>query len=116
MKVIVAGSRHFNNKNFIWDIIDNSPFPITELVHGCAKGVDTIAGEWALHNKISVKEFPANWEKYGKGAGPVRNMEMAKYADALIAIIFENSRGTMNMIQTALKLGLHVFVINPDKL
>jgi len=114
MKVIVAGSRHFNDADIIYSVIKKSPWAITELVHGCARGVDTTAGQWAKENSIPVKEFPADWSQFGKAAGPIRNTQMAEYSDALIAIMFDGSRGTKNMIQTALNKNLQIFVVNMD--
>lgn len=115
MKIIVAGSRHLDNKETVFSIIDESPFDITELVHGAAKGVDTLAGEWAIENNIALSIFPADWTSHGKAAGPIRNGLMAKYADGLIAIMWEDwktSRGTKNMIDQALRNNLQVFVVN----
>jgi hypothetical protein len=54
--------------------------------------------------------FPADWKTHGKAAGPIRNRQMAKNAEALIALWDGNSRGTKNMIETATKLGLKVYV------
>ena len=53
---------------------------------------------WAIENGIPIKEFPANWQEFGRAAGPIRNGEMADYADALIAIWDGRSRGTADMI------------------
>jgi hypothetical protein len=110
MRVIIAGSRHCKDLNILKLAISNSPFDITEVVSGGAKGVDTMGEEWAKRNGIPVKIFPANWSKYGRGAGPIRNAEMANYADALIAIAYSGSRGTRNMIQHAMNKGLEVHV------
>jgi hypothetical protein len=74
--------------------------PITEVVCGMAKGADTFGMKWAICDAgIPVKKFPADWETYETRAGPIRNGEMADYADGLIAFIWDGSRGTANMIQ-----------------
>jgi hypothetical protein len=80
--------------------------PITEVVSGKAKGADAFGEWWASEHGIPVKEFPANWALYGRSAGPIRNRQMAEYADALIA--FPGGRGTSHMIQTAKELGLTI--------
>ena len=110
MKTIVAGSRDIKDFDTVKKAIDKSGFKITEIVSGTAIGVDQIGEVWAKKNKITVKRFPANWELYGKSAGYIRNSEMAKYADALIAVWDGSSYGTRNMIDEARKKGLEVFV------
>jgi len=81
-----------------------------EIVSGKAKGADTFGEEFARVWSIPVKEFPADWDQYGKAAGHRRNYEMAKYADVLIAFWDGESRGTRDMIDTALREGLEIHV------
>lgn len=116
MKVIVAGSRHFSDKAFIREVLDDSPFPITELVCGMARGVDSIARDWAIDNDIPVKEFPAAWELYGKRAGGMRNLEMAKYGDAAIVMMLDSSKGSASMIKIGLQKNLQMFILNINSL
>ena len=84
---------------------------VSEVVCGEARGVDEMGKKAAQAKNIPVKSFPADWSKHGKSAGPIRNREMAEYADALVAIWDGKSKGTKNMIDTAKKLGLKVFVL-----
>jgi len=116
MKVIIAGSRTITDRKLVEVAIKASGFTITEVVCGMARGVDTVGFNWAKDNNIPVKEFPANWNKYGRSAGPIRNKEMADYAEALIAVMVPGSRGTKNMVETATKLGLkvHLMKINEN--
>lgn len=104
MKVIIAGSRTITDRKLVEEAIEASCFSITEVVCGMARGVDTVGFNWAKDNNIPVKEFPADWEKYGRAAGPIRNKQMAEYADALIAVMAPNSKGTQNMVETARNL------------
>lgn len=69
-----------------------------------------LAEEYAFLHQIPFKLFQADWEKYGKAAGPMRNREMAKYANALLAFD-KGTKGTQNMIDTARKYHLRGFVI-----
>ena len=96
--------------DLLCDGINASNFLITEVVCGLAKGADTWGAEWARGLNIPVKEFPADWNKYGRAAGPIRNKQMADYADAAIVFIWDNSRGSKNMIETMQKLGKPVYV------
>jgi hypothetical protein len=100
MKVIIAGSRNIIDYgvHYVIEAVKESGFKITEEVCGMARGIDWCGKIWAEANEIPVKKFPANWKRYGKAAGPIRNKEMMEYADALIAIWDEKSRGTLDMI------------------
>jgi len=107
MKVIIAGGRDFNNYNVLCAILNSMrKLPmyygpkLEEIVSGDAKGADTLGSHWAIEHNIPVKHFPAEWDKYGKNAGFIRNAEMGEYADALIAFWDGKSKGTKHMIQT----------------
>jgi hypothetical protein len=114
MRVIIAGGRDIRGvmaNRLVEAAIsacgwDNE---ITEVVHGNAVGIDT-AADHVCSERWPVIPVPAEWDKYGRSAGPIRNKKMADMADALIAIWDGNSRGTKNMIETAKKKGLKVFV------
>ena len=109
MKVIIAGSRTITDARLVEDAIRLSGFHITEVVCGCADGVDKLGEAWAIYNQIPVARFPADWNTHGKAAGPIRNEQMAKAADALICVWDGVSRGSRNMIRTAIKAVLPVF-------
>ncbi len=90
---------------------------ITEVVCGEARGVDTLGKQWAQKHNIPVKSFPANWDKYGKAAGYIRNEDMADYADSLIAVIYiedqyrmVGTRGTTHMINLAKEKGIPFYI------
>ena len=113
LKTIIAGSRDIGSqiaRKYISQAVKDSGFNITEVVSGGARGIDHMGEMYAYGNSLDLKVFPANWNEHGKAAGPIRNQEMAKYADALIAIWDGKSRGTKNMINNAKKAGLEVFV------
>jgi hypothetical protein len=110
MKVIIAGGREITNYDLVTCAITRSEFEITEVVSGMARGVDTLAVKYAKDNNLILKEFPADWKKHGKKAGPIRNSEMANYADALIAVWDGKSKGTNNMINQAINRKLKVYI------
>ena len=83
---------------------------ISEVISGTANGADRLGENFAAHYSIKLTRFPTDWQCYGRSAGIIRNREMAQYADALIALWDGESRGTANMIKTAKKEGLSVFV------
>ena len=110
MKVIIAGSRTITDFFVVQKAIEKSVLNITEVVSGCAKGVDKLGEMWADQNNIPVKRFPAKWEVYGKKAGSIRNREMSEYGDALIACWNLESPGTQDMITKMRELGKFVYV------
>lgn len=112
MKTIIAGSRHFQDYALMCRSLEPIKASITEVVSGKARGADTLGERWAKENGIPVKEFPAEWAEYGRAAGPIRNGQMAIYADQLVAFLAPNSKGTANMIRQAEKGGLVVHVVN----
>jgi hypothetical protein len=110
MRVIIAGGRDYHNYNTVLDAIVECNFNIQTVVSGGAKGVDALGEKYAVDADVKLVVYPADWEKNGRAAGPIRNRKMAENADALIAIWDGKSRGTKNMIETATKLGLLVYV------
>lgn len=86
--------------------IQASPYAglITEVVCGCAPGVDTLGHEYGEQIGVPVKHFPADWERYGRSAGFNRNAEMAVYGECLLAIWDGQSRGTRNMVECMRRL------------
>jgi hypothetical protein len=112
MKTIIAGSRIVNSYAEVKKAIVESGFDIDTVISGHAQGADHWGELYAQQNNIDLVIFPANWGKYGKSAGMIRNEKMADYADALIAIWDGESRGTLGMIKLAQKKGLKVFVYN----
>jgi len=107
MKVIIAGSRNFNNYDFLQTKINELKLNITEIVCGEARGADLLGKQYGINNNIPIKSFPAEWNKYGKSAGYIRNKEMAEYADYLIAFWDGKSRGTNHMINIMRNLNKH---------
>jgi hypothetical protein len=115
MRVIIAGSRNVWDYTIVETAMNNLSKLPTEVVSGTAKGVDKLGEKWAKLNAIPVKRFPAKWNVYGKRAGYLRNAEMARYADGLVAIWDGKSRGTMHMIDIAKACGMKVYVYRTDK-
>jgi hypothetical protein len=98
VKLIIAGSRTITEYAEVEAAIAASGFTPTEIVSGGASGVDTLGEIWALRHNIPIKHFPARWKEYGRSAGMIRNEQMGRYADALVAAWDGKSRGTRHMI------------------
>lgn len=99
-RVIIAGSRTYRGGvEGIERAVKASGFDCEVVICGCALGADSAGHMWAHENGRKVECFPADWKKLGKGAGIIRNGQMAEVADALIAIWDGGSRGTKDMIR-----------------
>jgi hypothetical protein len=98
LNTIIAGSRGITDLDLLETIIKESGLDISVVISGMAIGVDTLGLIWAKKHNIPTIEMPADWNKYGKSAGYIRNTEMSKKADALICLWDGESRGTRNMI------------------
>lgn len=109
MKTIIAGGRDFDHYDYLVEVLTFLNLPISQVVSGKQVSEDRETGRkwgadyfgelWAKSKGIPVKDFPANWKKYGKPAGPIRNGEMADYADFLVAFWDGTSTGTGGMIK-----------------
>lgn len=114
-KVIIAGTRNFDDyqllKRYADKILANVSKPI-EIVSGRCRGADLLGEHYASEKRFLLTFFEAKWSEYGRRAGPMRNAQMASYADALIALWDGKSKGTKNMIDEALKAGISIRVIN----
>ena len=106
MKVAVIGSRNLTVDN----LGDYLPKGITEIVSGGAKGIDTVAKEYALKNRVKLTEFLPEYSKYKKGAPLKRNLQIIEYADMVIAFWDGKSRGTKFMIDSCKKTGKKIVV------
>lgn len=108
MKLIIAGSRDlpFTSTLDLHALVCDHCFKEypTEIVCGMARGPDLLGRAYGLQQGLKIKEFPADWDKFGKKAGFIRNQQMAEYADCLIALWDGKSHGTKDMIQCMLTL------------
>ena len=132
IKIIVAGPRDFNNQSFVFsaldmvfsmlpknsketrDFLEIDSLKNIEIVEGGATGIDSLAKSYAISKNIKYKEFPADWNKHGRAAGPIRNKQMAEYSNILIAFRYVDnpSRGTENMIMQAKDNNLKIITVN----
>jgi len=113
LKVIVAGTRGFDNYGWLVDRLDFLLQDQTgvEIVSGGARGADSLGERYAQERGLVCTRFVAEWDRYGKRAGILRNEQMGQYADALVAFWDGRSVGTKHMIQWAQGRGLKVRVI-----
>ena len=110
-KIIVAGSRSFNDYHKMEEVLSETVSPNCEIVSGGARGADTLAKKYALEHNIPYKEFPADWNAFGNSAGIIRNKQMSEYGDALVSFWDGESKGSKNMIENMKKLNKHIVIV-----
>jgi hypothetical protein len=119
-KVIIAGSRSFNDyellKSKMLHYLKGFDLSEVEIVSGTARGADQLGERFAREFGCKLKQFIPDWDTYGKRAGYLRNMDMAKYANACVCFWDGKSRGTKHMIDIAKKEGLKLRVVRYDLL
>lgn len=109
-KIVVAGCRNYNNYEEAKEYIDFCVSKIKDkynlvFVSGGCSGADYLGEKYAKENGYEIEIYSANWEKYGKYAGPKRNEEMSKVGDYFICFWDGKSKGTKSMINYAKKTG-----------
>lgn len=112
MKVLVFGGREYANRKRIAAIL--APLKPTQVIHGRCRGADKLAGEWAETNGVPVKEFPADWGKFGPAAGPIRNKQMLDEGQPDMCVGFPGGKGTLNMATLARAAGIRVVMVDDN--
>lgn len=112
MRVLVTGGRKYDNYKKVVDVLNKvfSSFPSKDdiLIHGGATGADTLAHQWAENNKVVTEVYLAQWSRFGKRAGPVRNQEMLDKAQPQLVVAFPGGKGTADMVKRAREAGIEV--------
>lgn len=117
MKVLVCGDRNWKNPEPIahrlTQLLDETDEFIT-VIHGAARGADTLGGQIASSLGLKVVAVPAEWQRFGRSAGPIRNQAMLVMGPDLVLAFHENieqSKGTRDMVTRARKAGIETEVI-----
>lgn len=120
---LVTGGRVFEDRPTIYDRLDyfHARLGFTLLIHGGAKGADTLAGDWAAARGVPTEVYVPNWNKFGKGAGPMRNRQMldrvalASQGDGRAVVIwFPGGAGTADCRREAVRRELRVLAYSAE--
>lgn len=117
MRVLVCGGRDFGltkeEKNFIYgELIERlKQYMSLSIMQGGAKGVDSVAKDWADADLTTCITFSADWKKHGRAAGPIRNQQMLDEGKPDLVIAFPGGRGTADMVRRAKKVGVKVIEV-----
>lgn len=109
MRVLVCGGRDYADWARVKEVLD--ALKVTHIIHGAARGADSLGGRYATEHDILSSEFPALWDKYGRAAGPIRNKQMLTEAKPDLVVAFPGGRGTANMVKQAEKAGVSVYMV-----
>jgi hypothetical protein len=113
MRVLVCGGRDFHDEEQMQNVLEAYLVQGDTVIHGAARGADALAGDVA--GRIlgyTVEVYPADWAKYGKSAGPIRNQQMLDTGPELV-IAMPGGRGTADMIGRAQRAGVKVIEVAP---
>jgi len=115
MRVLVCGDRNWIDGALIFEALRVEHFGLdTVVVDGAARGADSLGHAAALELGLQTERFPANWTRYGRGAGPIRNQQMLDGGLDLVMAFHDDlahSKGTAHMVRIARKAGIAVRVI-----
>jgi len=101
--VLVCGGRDYDDRERLWAVLDelHANKPITRLIHGGARGADTLGHRWAYSRRVPISAYNAEWAKYGKSAGHIRNARMLKEGKPDYVVACPGGRGTADMVRKA---------------
>lgn len=106
MRTLVCGGRFYEDEARVFDVLDL--LGPTLVIHGCAKGADSLAAAWARKRGVALAPYPANWNVYGKAAGHKRNQLMLDEAKPDLVVAFPGGAGTADMTRRAEAAGVGV--------
>jgi hypothetical protein len=110
MRVLVCGGRDFSDCKAVFDALDDlARHEVVDcIIEGDARGADRIAGAWAKRRRVDLRLFPADWNKHGRAAGPIRNQQMIDKGKPDFVLAFPGGAGTADMVRRAKAAGLPV--------
>ena len=113
MKLLVCGGRDYANTRALNEALDaiHRERNVTRLIHGAARGADSLAAAWAHSRGVPVTAFPADWATHGKAAGFRRNETMLRQGKPDLVVAFPGGKGTAHMVRLARAAGVSVLEI-----
>ena len=121
MKVLICGSRDWKDQDLVVTVLEGSYHEARSVeesltvIEGCARGADLFAHSWRPSDFwVTHKHYPALWDQFGRAAGPLRNVEMAREKPDIVYAFHDNledSLGTRHMVQISRQADIPVVVI-----
>lgn len=118
-RVLVCGGRDYDNRERLFEVLDKALQAATmagksfTLVHGGAKGADSLSHVWASmrQNDVEVRVYKADWKTHGRRAGPIRNKKMFTSESPHVIIAFKGGDGTAHMMKIGREAGVPVYEV-----
>ena len=113
MKIVIGGCRDYHDYDAFCEFVDRCLEELRQdvtVLSGHCSGVDAMAERYAAERGLGVEIYAAEWDKYGRAAGPVRNKKMVEQSDAVIAFWDRVSKGTRSLIRYAEQQGKPLFI------
>jgi len=120
-RVLVCGGRDYDNRAYFFRFMDrvletirgtgDSPKRNAVIIHGGAKGADSLANDYGTERGLRVVLYPADWKTHGRAAGPIRNIKMLTEGQPHVIIAFKGGNGTADMIRQGKKAGVPVYEV-----
>jgi YspA, cpYpsA-related SLOG family len=107
---LVCGGRRYDDRTALFAALDglHSKLTLTRIIHGGARGADTLAAEWAAARGVAAQAFPAHWERHGTRAGAHRNQQMLDEGRPDVVVAFPGTSGTFDMCRRAEATGVRL--------
>lgn len=111
--ILVCGGRDYADRERVAATLARYAERGDRIIHGAARGADTLAAAVAASMGCEVAGFPAQWQTFGRGAGAIRNQAMLDCERPALVIAFPGGPGTADMIRRARKAGVEVLEVTP---
>ena len=117
MKLLVCGGRDFIDAKKLHTVLDRLHKdrlrfnPPTQIIQGVAMGADLMARAWAIQHSYEILDYPADWKKHGRAAGPIRNQQMLDEGKPDLVVAFPGKTGTADMVRRAKAAGVEVIEV-----
>lgn len=110
MRVLACGGRDYTDREHVFAVLDMvaQTGRVEVLIHGAARGADSLASLWALSRGVPEEAYPANWAAYPRLAGPIRNRTMLFEGKPDLVVAFPGGRGTEHMVRISRQAGVDV--------
>lgn len=115
MRVLVCGGRDYADAEQVEQVLDHYLLAELAICHGAARGADTLAGQWAARRAVPCQRFPADWSRYGRAAGALRNARMLAEFTPDLVLAFPGGRGTADMVARATLAGVPVVQVPAER-
>lgn len=121
LRILICGGRNYDDRTYFYHFMDRVLETIrgtgesqkrdVVIIHGAARGADSLADDYGRERGLRVIRYPADWETHGRSAGAIRNKLMLTDGDPHVIVAFKGGRGTQNMIQQGKKAGVPVYEV-----